>query len=481
MATRTRESISPQPTFRDPSGTLLVESDRVVRYLTDEGHANLQEFLASDFAKRIIQSGELIDTISIADASIPDPPQVDQHRNFSCAVSHPRVPFITYPSEWSPQQLYDAASLTLDLATQALEQGFLLKDATPYNVLFRGSSPVFVDVPSFVSRNPGTSAWPAGGQFSRMFLLPLLAYKLGIPNVSALFLTNRDGIDASTLAELPFITKFFHRGYFSLVAMPTFLSRISKAGSIEPSWEPKAGSDEKAIYTLQWILKSFRRQLRAVQPKPHKNTHWANYQRCVPSYSASEFAIKNQFVADVITELKPKRVLDIGCNEGLFSKVAADNGAAVVSFDQDPGVIDALYKESRASGRNILPLVLDLGRPTPPHGWRNGECISFLDRARGHSDFVMALAILHHLLVTEGVPLVDALGLLAELTTRHLLIEYVDPQDPHFQNLLHGRDNIHRYLTREHFEEVASRHFGIVRALDVKPGLRTLYLMVRNG
>ena len=459
-----------------------MEPDRVLRYLTEEGYAALMEFVDTAFARQLVASGALVENTLVTDDSAPlaDAPCVDQHRRFSRVVSHPRLPFVSYPSEWGPRQLFDAASLTLELAEKALEHGFILKDATPYNLVFRGSAPVFVDVPSFAQRGTEVSAWPAGGQFSRMFLLPLLAHKLRLPNVRGAFLTHRDGMQASELAELPFLTKYFRRGYMSMVAVPTLLSRMSKTVSTEPRWEPKAGSEEKALYTLRWILASFRRQLRAVEPRQARATHWADYQRRVPSYSESEFAEKSRFVTAVLHEIKPRNVLDVGCNEGLFSKEAAKAGAAVVAFDQDAGVIDALYKEARDSGRNIHPLVIDLGRPTPSIGWRNHENLSFLDRARGSFDFVLALAVLHHLLVTEGVPLVDALRLFAELTSRYVLLEFIDPKDALFQSLLHGRENIHSYLSREHFEQVASEHFEIVQRCEVKSGLRFVYLLARR-
>lgn len=152
----------------------------------------------------------------------------------------------------------------------------------------------------------------------------------------------------------------------------------------------------------------------------------------------------------------------------------------MVAFDQDAGVIGALYERARNAGLSVLPIIQDLGRPTPPHGWRNREYASFLDRARGQFDLVLALAVLHHILVTDGAPLADALDLFAELTTEHVLLEYVDPKDNHFRALLRGRETIHEYLTRERFEAQVAERFSVARVAEVKAGLRWIYLLKKR-
>lgn len=470
------------PTFRDPSGSLVLEPARVLRYLTREGHTALAEFLDSPLAAKLAEDGSIVTTqeLGAPDELVSAVRLIETHRHFTHVVEHDRIPFVSYPSEWSIEQLFDAASLTLDLAEQALPHGFVLKDATPYNVVFRHGKPVFVDIPSFARRNPLGSAWGAGGQFTRQFLLPLLAHKLGIPKAQASYLTHRDGLEARELRALPGFSKLFKRGYFSLVAAPLFLERFSSRRAPEASWEPRAATPEKAEYTMRWILRSFRRQLNAVQPKRRVSTHWTAYQQRIPSYSQEEFARKREFVDEALGIAAPRRVLDTGCNEGLFSKAAVAHGASVIAFDQDEGAVGALYKEAHSGNLPILPLVLDLARPTPAHGWRNREFSSFLERARGQFDLVLALAVLHHLLVTNGVPLHDALDFFAELSSEYVLLEYIDPADAHFKMLLRGRDAIHAYLTREYFEARVAERFRVVRTLEVKTGLRWIYLLKKH-
>jgi SAM-dependent methyltransferase len=195
------------------------------------------------------------------------------------------------------------------------------------------------------------------------------------------------------------------------------------------------------------------------------------------SYSADEFQNKQQIVQRWLRDSGAKTVLDIGCNTGSFSEVAARLGAAVVAVDSDPVVVGRLWKLAKRERLNVLPLVIDLAHPTPATGWRNAENASFLDRAEGRFETVMMLAVLHHLLVTERVPLSSVLDLAANLTCRDLIIEYVDREDPMFQLLVRGREKLHSGFTREVFEKTCRQRFAIIEQQSMKGNLRTIYLL----
>jgi len=122
-------------------------------------------------------------------------------------------------------------------------------------------------------------------------------------------------------------------------------------------------------------------------------------------------------------------------------------------------------------------LVVDLARPSPAVGWRNAECPAFLDRARGAFDMVFVLALLHHLLITERVPLVEVVNLVAELTTDMAVIEYVGTDDPMFRRLLRGREALYEQLSTDAFEAAARTQFHIVQSEQLTGSCRYLYLL----
>jgi methyltransferase family protein len=173
-------------------------------------------------------------------------------------------------------------------------------------------------------------------------------------------------------------------------------------------------------------------------------------------------------------------VLDVGANEGHFSIVAARHGASVVAIDSDPVVTGRMWREALHRELDILPLVVDLARPTPAVGWRNQECDSFLDRASGHFDMVMMLAVIHHMLVAERVPLEEILALVEDLTSEYALIEFVAPQDPMFARIVRGREALYSNLTIARFEAAAASRFDLVKSLEIDGLHRCLYLFRRR-
>ena len=203
---------------------------------------------------------------------------------------------------------------------------------------------------------------------------------------------------------------------------------------------------------------------------------WSDYNDSC-SYTGTNFSAKEKFVSTALAEFKPGRVLDVGCNTGHFSDLAARQGAEVVAIDTDLGCVGALCQTAREQNLNILPIVVDLCRPSAAKGWRNRECSSFLERAKGAFDAVLMLAVLHHVLVTERIPLDEVLDLAAELTRDLLLIEFVEPEDKMFQTIARGREHLHADLTITAFEAACRRHFHIVRSEHMEGTHRRLYLL----
>jgi SAM-dependent methyltransferase len=172
--------------------------------------------------------------------------------------------------------------------------------------------------------------------------------------------------------------------------------------------------------------------------------------------------------------------LDVGCNTGHFSRIAAKSGASVVAIDYDPVVLGDVWRQTRAEKLDILPLAVNLARPTPSTGWRNREWPSFLERARGNFDAVLMLAVIHHLLVTERVPLNDILKLASELTDDLLVVEFVSTEDTMFQRLVRGRESLYQGLTYEVFEQSCQRYFEIVRTQHLEGATRRLYALKKR-
>ena len=465
--------------FRDPAGRLLSVHGKIFRIINSSGIEDLTAFLGSETSRRFIDAGRIVRTKVVAPTEIDCPDSgietIFSEQRGRMLVEHERVPFPSFPYEWAPHMLHAAASLTLDLAEELLPEGFGLKDATPYNVLFHGPEPVFVDILSFEKRDAGDATWLPYAQFIRTFLLPLLASKYFDLRLDQTLLISRDGLEPEAVYRWLKPLQKVMPPFVTLVSIPTWLSSAHDKDDSAIYRRKSLPDSEKARFILTSLFKRLGKTLRRVRPGAGARSAWSDY-TVSNSYENDQMAAKEGFINQVLTKFAPRRVLDVGCNTGLFSVMAAKSGASVVAIDKDPVVVGRLWHKAYSEKLDILPLVVDLTRPSPPTGWRNLECASFLMRSCGYFDAVFMLAVIHHILVTEGVPISDLLDLAYAVTTDLLVIEFVSPEDSMFRRLTRGREELYRGLTQTSFEAACERQFEIVSALSHKDS-RRLYLL----
>jgi SAM-dependent methyltransferase len=473
------------PSFRDPAGFCFFFKQRVLRFVAGNALSEFEKFLQSNCAQQFITGKKFVSTRRLTEAEIaalrgaPELKPFFDAQSVSAVFEHERIPFPAYPHEWPPEMLWEAARLTLELARAALADGFGMKDATPGNILFRGGEPVFVDALSFEQRNPGDPIWKPEAQFVRTFLLPLLANRRWGLRLADIFTTRRDGIEPEEMYCWCGPVERFKPQMLSLVSIPTWLSR--KTGpDHQKIYQPHLlANAEKARFILESLFRRLGKNLDSLQPRASKGSTWSDYM-ATHSYDDPAFAAKEKFVSEALREFKPARVLDAGANTGHFSALAARKGAEVVAIDLDPVCVGAIWRRAREEKLNILPLVVNLARPSPALGWRNGECASFLDRATGAFDGVLMLALIHHLLVTERIPLADILKLAYEVTNSLLVIEFVSPSDTMFRQLTRGRAELHAALDAAAFEKACLPYFEIIRSLALPGTQRRMYCLKRK-
>ncbi|HVT97661.1 MAG TPA: hypothetical protein VHE33_09150, partial [Acidobacteriaceae bacterium] len=308
----------PLGTFRDPAGSLRIAGDRVLREVRRECAEAALSFLQSSTAKVWVAQGRLIDT------------RILHEDDSALILEHPRVFFPSYPWEWTPSAWIAAADLTLDLCEELLEHGLILKDATPLNILFRGARPVLVDVLSIEQRDPASPLWLAYAQFVRTFLLPLAACEsLGWPLAASM--QNRDGYEPADLA--PHLSRWqrWREPFRSLVTLPLMLEKSAPAPNTGLRQPPEA-----ALRALRSNLSRLRAHLRSIEQRlgsRRSASRWGNYASSADHYSSEDQEGKRRFVQEALSAIAPRRVLDLGANSGVYSRIAAASGATVVAWD----------------------------------------------------------------------------------------------------------------------------------------------------
>jgi SAM-dependent methyltransferase len=455
-------SVPSLPTFRDPAGSVEVRRDGVYRSVRAPFDAAILEFLALPIAGEMVAQGRLVASEVV---STPDDEVL--------VLRHPQISFQSFPWEWAPGMWLAAAELTLTMCSDLVREGWLLKDATPLNVLFQGTEPIFVDVLSIEKMNPTQPIWLAYGQFVRMFLLPMLAYsRLGWP-LQAL-MTKRDGYEPEDVYAALSWAGRLRQPALSVVTMPSLLAKNRKLQADGVASRP-VNDPELAKHILLKTLKGLGTQMRRVTPAQRASV-WSDYAETATHYSDEDHERKRDFVTRALGVAGPARVLDVGCNTGVYSRLAADAGGEVVSIDTDLQTVDRLFASLKGSGKKILPLCVDLAHPSPATGWENREYASFLSRCAGHFDTVMMLAVIHHLLLRSQIPLTRIAALASGLTTRHLIIEWVPPTDEKFRELLRGRDSIYTHITENAFRTAFGEFFVTVNELRLLNGRLMVHL-----
>lgn len=453
--------------FRDPSGAVYLLGDRVFRTVAATEADFVCEFLDSPLGSELIASGALVRTRKVELESVPFKTEAP------LVLDHEPVWFPSYAAEWPPEMLHAAAALTLDLLERAIAAGYGLKDATPYNVLFRGPEPQFIDFLSFERRDPGDPQWLAFAQFSRTFLLPLLAYREFGLSLSSTFLQFRDGLEPEQLYAMCSPLQRFKPSMLRLVSLPKWLTGVAES-TAETLYATRRVSPDRARFTLERLIHSARKLLNAVCPRD-RGSRWTGYVDLPHARIATE--AKTAFVVEAVRQGGCTAVLDIGCNTGEYSRAAARAGTRVVAIDFDAEVVGENWRQACREHLDILPLVVNIARPTPSLGWRNQEQSSFLERASGHFDCVLMLGLIHHLLVSERIPLGEIVDLAAQLTTSTLIIEFVPASDPMFRRIARGRDALHSDFTHTAFEGALLKRFEVVNVAPVPGGDRVLYCL----
>ncbi len=452
------------PTFRDPAGSLRLEENSAVRQIHRSAHEVTLAFVASEFYRHAQERGDIIATTV-------------ENRPDGLTLLHPRVPIPTYPWEWVSSQWLAAARLTLTLCEEALADGWVLKDATPLNVLFLGSRPVLVDVLSFERWDPASSLWLAYGQYTRTFLLPLVMNRLLHWPLELSFF-RRDGYEPAELYDALHWRHRLSRTALWPITLPTWLDRRKGASEKAKSAVKQGGDPELNAHLLKRTLTNLRRSTEAAMPEA-SGSAWAEYVQTSTHYTPADSAAKHAWVAGLLERLSPASVLDIGANTGEYSVLAASKGAEVVALERDAAAAERLFLRTRDEHSSIQTIHADFARPTPAAGWENREASSLLSRLAGRFDLVMMLAVIHHLLLMEQIPLPAILALCHRLTKRHLLVEWVPVSDPMFQSLMRGRDSLYGHLGEEDLRAAASGFFREEERFALQNG-RILYLFEKR-
>ena len=452
--------------FKDPSGRVYVLTDRagdrrVVRGLTAASAVRLERLLGESFFQQMRDDGDVAHTR----LSSPDDPVAAavMDDGWASAVEHVPVEFLTWPYEWPFSMLKDAALLQLRLLETAVRAGWMLKDASPFNIQWVGTRPVFVDIPSFVPRQDGEH-WRGYRQFCSLFLIPLmLTAHLRIP-FQSLLRSNLEGIPPEEAAKYFHGLRLLKKGVPSHVWFPVRMK----------GWARRHDARQQPTTDLLALLDGLRRVVNGLSHAQASPSAWS-CDRETHSYEPGDVERKMAFVEEHTSVRHPRLLWDLGASTGVFSRIAAPHAGTVVAVDGDHDAVDALYRETiEGSQRNIIPLVMDLANPSPGQGWAGRERAPFDERRS--PDMALCLALIHHLRISASIPVSHLVAWLRRLNAT-VIIEFIGRDDEMFVRLAENTREEYADYTPQNFQSEVAKWFTIEDRMSLKAGKREMLLL----
>ena len=452
--------------FRDPAARVFYDNDRVLRGLTADAAAADAAVRANGLMDQLVGNGLFVANWRVDDETTPEGVP-------SAAVIESKVvPLITYPQEWSFTMMKDAALLTLDANLAALDHGFILKDASAFNVTFDGPQPRILDVTSLEAFGE-EGVWVAYAQFCDHFLAPLMleAYA-GVPFQRTLA-GNTEGISIGDLSGVLRGRSGMKKGVASHVKLRSALDR--KAATMDTDARSNVGRTRLPIAVIRANIAKMRKLVAGLETTAAST--WADYESDLP-YGEQGKSAKGDFVRKAAASaLDHRMAVDVGANAGLYTKMLGEAFDHVAGIDSDPGAVDGLYAVLKRDGQDrITPAVIDITNPTPAFGWRGRERKAIWDRLR--PSFATWLAVYHHLCLGAGIPLAEVVGLTYEVSPE-AVVEFVHPEDKMARHISATRQAELAPYTRDHFEQYATAAGSIVSREDLSP-TRTIYHLRRG-
>lgn len=450
--------------FRDRSARIFHSNGEVFRTLSSESYDTWCHVSRESFFKRLMSSGRIVHTRELtpeeaASFEAPD--------STAAILQHERIPFVSYPYEWSFGMLRQAALLHLEILTETLNSGFILKDASPYNVQFCGTRPVFIDVGSFVAMAPD-EPWAAYRQFCELMLFPLLLQAYRHVDLQPVLRGELEGISSRHFLRSLSWRDLFRPGVFSHGWLQAMLERHTRAVSTSTVRDLQSSG-----FSTELIRRNVAKLTRLVERLDWKSagTQWTNYRTALP-HVLQDGEAKAAFVRSVSARRRWPLVWDLGCNDGQFSRIAAENADTVVAMDRDHGCVERFYRALHAEhSPNILPLCVNLANLSPAMGWRGRERKRLEER--GQPDLVLCLGLIHHLVIGHNIPLPEVIDWLASLGGE-VVIEFPSKQDPMVQALLRNKHDQYSDYSLTQLEHALDGHFEIRDRATLPSGERTL-------
>jgi SAM-dependent methyltransferase len=381
------------PYMYDQSGRICVKGNKVYRIIEDKEHINnYKELLNSDYIEELFSIG-LVRTKIVEEL----------YEKGIIILEHQKIPFILHPCEYSNKMFWQAACMFIEMNLKLSEKGFVTQDSHPWNISFNGNKPIFYDFGSIIKRNNISQSWV--DEFFQYFIVPIWL--------------------ASYSPKTYKFAKEYRREHVNGFGLSVFKSKI-----IGKILFRRFKSISKFKNDPQKLFEEIFKWLHKHEPISVRPEYWSDYYKTHDLDYDNPKSIKQKFVYKVLSNAQPEKVLDLASNKGYYAFMAASLGASVIAFDYEEEIIDFLLTIGNSNNK-VTPAHMDFNKPTAAHGAGLFQENSF---KRFTTEIVLSLGLIHHICLTQGVPVYLFCETCKKYASKGIVLEFVDPTDKHVAN-----------------------------------------------
>lgn len=380
MYIKREELVDFKITRKDLIGDIYEYDGKMIRIIQNPYKQYVKQLMKNPLIVELIKKKFLVDTCISDDILEEDRDKlILEHRK----INPPQA-----ASQWTFEMMKDAAKLVLRMNLICLKYGYELKDCHQANILFDGTTPIWVDFGSIVKRDNRRKDWIARNEFLRRYYYPLKLWSGGYEKTIDALMRSAMNLELEELMGIYYRIPLVVARH--ILSLNIFLKRRPDA---ELKYYISRLDDIKYRSDSQW--------------GDYQNSYWEGYNK--------RFEYEIEWINKTATI---NTMIEIGANQGVFSyRVAQQTGIEkIIATDYDKKAVDIMYRrikrEENASGK-ITPLLLDFV-------W-----IPLEQLKKYQSDLVVANALTHHLLLSQKMTMSAMLERLALLTNRYIIVEFM--------------------------------------------------------
>lgn len=395
--------------------------------------------------------------------------------NVYCLLKPAQIEFQSYPFEWSYTQWRKAIIAYLSINQIALKYGMILKDATPYNFYFEGGKALLLDTSSF-SFFKGGEPWIAYRQFCAEFLSPLALMHYNGQKWSRITKTHLRGLPLNFVSkQLPLKSWFNTTALLHIHLHSKYANAEGATAEAKLKLNQEIKKEGFSIVKLQSLMSMLLNTVTKWKKPYQFEKHWSEYYE--QDIASEKYLVhKEEIVKKWLEQTKPLSVVDLGANTGRFSFLAATYTKRVIGLESDDICVDIMEKQIKKQKlTHVNVLMQELAETSPHLGLIGKEIVSIFNRAK--SEMVLALAVEHHLHITNQISLSQIAEMFSLFSSKYLITEFIPANDSKVQLLIKNRNKDLSAYTIDSYKKALEKYFNIIETTKLDGSERKLILL----